>query len=145
MAGHFPFAGKRGTRYGQAPRGTIAAFFENHGFGEELQEKYYKWWYDFAKDFVEKDSDLSVTMITRFNSYPMGTHAEHSFHLNDKYWAECLAELGSFIRDVIFPKMDEKAMHDLEEKHSKMLADLEKEAEEKPREPAPEVGVYRHV
>ncbi|WP_018875015.1 hypothetical protein [Thioalkalivibrio sp. ALJ1] len=145
MAGHFPFAGKRGTRYGLAPRGTIAAFFENHGFNDELQEKYYKWWYDFAKDFVEKDSDLSFTMSTKFTSYPMGTHAHHAFHLNDKYWPSCLDELGSFIRDVIFPKMDEKAMEDLEKKHAKLIKDLEKESESNPRDAAPDVGLFRHV
>jgi len=72
MAGHFPFAGKRGTRYGLAPRGTLAAFFENNGFNNEMQEKYYEWWYGFAKDFVTGDSDLSATMGVRFHSYPMG-------------------------------------------------------------------------
>jgi hypothetical protein len=145
MAGHFPFAGKRGTRYGLAPRGTIAAFFENHGFNDDLQEKYYKWWYDWARDFVENDSDLSVTMATRFSNYPMGTHAQHSFHLNDKYWPVCMDELGAFIRDIIFPKMDEQAMHELEDQHAKLVQDLEKEADSNPRDPAPDVGMFRHV
>lgn len=145
MAGHFPFAGKRGTRYGLAPRGTIAAFFENHGFNDDLQEKYYKWWYDWARDFVENDNDLSVTMATRFSNYPMGTHAQHSFHLNDKYWPVCMDELGAFIRDIIFPKMDEQAMHELEDQHAKLVQDLEKEADSNPRDPAPDVGMFRHV
>lgn len=145
MAGHFPFAGKRGTRYGLAPRGTIAAFFENHGFNDDLQEKYYKWWYDWARDFVENDNDLSVTMATRFSNYPMGTHAQHSFHLNDKYWPVCMDELGAFIRDIIFPKLDEQAMHELEDQHAKLVQDLEKEADSNPRDPAPDVGMFRHV
>lgn len=145
MAGHFPFAGKRGTRYGLAPRGTIAAFFENNGFNNELQEKYYKWWYDYAKQFVENDSDLSVTMGVKFASYPIGTHARHSFHLNDKFWPVAMDELGSLISNVILPKLDSDAMHKLEEEHTAMLAQLREEASANPREPAPDVGLFRHV
>jgi len=145
MAGHFPFAGKRGTRYGLAPRGTLAAFFENHGFNNDLQEKYYRWWYEFAKEFVARDSDLSATVGVRFEAYPMGTHARHSFHLNDKFWAVAMDELGSFISNLILPKLDTEAMHGLEHDHAAMLAELRSEAEANPRKPAPDVGLFRHV
>ena len=145
MAGHFPFAGKRGTRYGLAPRGTLAAFFENNGFNNELQEKYYRWWYDYAKNFVMQDSDLSATMSVPFTHYPMGTHAKHSFHLNDKYWPVTMDELGSFIANVIFPKLSTDAMHQLEEQHHSMLDSLRAEAKDNPRTPAPDVGLFRHV
>jgi hypothetical protein len=145
MAGHFPFAGKRGTRYGLAPRGTIAAFFENQGLNNDLQEKYYKWWYDYARDFVANDPDLSATMGVRFSGYPMGTHARHSFHLNDKFWAVSMDELGSFISNVILPKLDAEAMHGLEEEHHALLAGLHDEAKENPRAAPPDVGLFRHV
>lgn len=145
MAGHFPFAGKRGTRYGLAPRGTIAAFFENHGFNNELQEKYYKWWYDYAKQFVENDSDLSVTMGVKLSHYPIGTHARHSFHLNDKFWPVAMDELGSLIANVILPKLDSDAMHKLEEEHKAMLDHLREETKSNPREASPDVGLFRHV
>lgn len=145
MAGHFPFAGKRGTRYGLAPRGTLAAFFENNGFNNEMQEKYYEWWYGFAKDFVTGDSDLSATMGVRFHSYPMGTHARHSFHLNDKFWPVAMDELGSFVANVILPKLDTDAMHKLEEDHKALLDGLREEAKSNPRQPAPDVGLFRHV
>jgi hypothetical protein len=145
MAGHFPFGAKRGSRYGLAPRSMAAAFFEKEGFNNDLQEQYYKWWYDWAKDFVTNDPDLSATVGIRFNHYPMGQHSEHAFHLNDKYWAETLGDLGSFISNLIFPKLGEQAMHDLEHKHSDALKALREEAKANPREPAPDVGLFRHV
>lgn len=145
MAGHFPFAGKRGTRYGLAPRGTIAAFFENQGFNDDLQEKYYKWWYDYARDFVANDRDLAATMAVRFSGYPMGTHARHSFHLNDKFWAVSMDELGSLISNVILPKHDAEAMHRLEEDHEAFLTSLRAEAKDNPRAAPPDVGLFRHV
>ena len=145
MAGHFPFAGKRGTRYGLAPRGTIAAFFENQGLNNELQEKYYKWWFDYAKQFVENDGDLSVTMGVKFSQYPIGTHARHSFHLNDKFWPVAMDELGSLIANVILPKLDSDAMHKLEEEHQAMLDQLREETKSNPREASPDVGMFRHV
>lgn len=145
MAGHFPFGTKRGSRYGLAPRGTLSAFFENHGLNEDLQEKYYRWWYDYAKQFVENDSDLSFTMAVTFSRYPIGTHARHSFHLNDKYWAVTMDELGSLISNVIFPKLDADAMHLLEQQHSQLLQELHAETQSNPRQPAPDVGMFRHT
>lgn len=145
MAGHFPFGMKRGSRYGLAPRGTIAAFFENNGFNHELQEKYYRWWYDYAKGFVQADPDLSVTMSVTFSAYPIGTHARHSFHLNEKYWAVTMDELGSLISNIIFPKLDAEAMHALEHEHAAMLTELRQETQGNPRPPAPEVGLFRHT
>ena len=145
MAGHFPFAGKRGTRYGLAPRGTIAAFFENHGFNNDLQEKYYRWWYDYAKQFVENDPDLSVTMGVTFSQYPIGTHARHSFHLNDKFWPVAMDELGSLIANVILPKLDADAIHNLEAEHQTLLDQLREETKVNPREASPDVGLFRHV
>jgi len=145
MAGHFPFAGKRGTRYGLAPRSAMAAFFEAQDMSEAVQEQYYKWWYDWAKDFTEKDPDLSFTMIRRFDSYPMGQHAHHAFHLNGKYWPSCMDELGSYIANTILPKLDGDAMHKLEDAHAKLLKDLDAEKTSNPREPAPDVGLFRHI
>ncbi len=145
MAGHFPFAGKRGTRYGLAPRGTLSAFFENHGLNAELQERYYRWWYDFAKDFVARDPDLSATVGVRFAGYPMGTHARHSFHLNEKFWASSLDELGSLISNLILPKLDEKALHQLEADHAAFLEELHAAARDNPREAPPDVGLFRHT
>lgn len=145
MAGHFPFGQKRGSRYGLAPRGTLAAFFEKEGLNHNLQEQYYKWWYDWAKNFVENDADLKATVGLRFNHYPMGQHSEVAFHLNDKYWPMNMDELGSFIANLIFPKLDDKAMHDVTDAHGKKLADLREAAKADPREDAPDVGLFRHV
>ncbi|MFN4263702.1 MAG: hypothetical protein ACK4IT_08880 [Thioalkalivibrionaceae bacterium] len=145
MAGHFPFGHKRGSRYGLAPRGTIAAFFELHGFGETQQESYYKWWYDWAKSYVENDSDLSATMGFKFSHYPMGTHAKHSFHLNGKHWAITLDELGSFISNLIFPKLSEEQMHKLADDHHHLIDELKQDLEANPRPASPDVGLYRHV
>lgn len=138
MAGHFPFSGNGG-------RASTTAFYERYGLNEELQEKYYKWWYDWAKDFVTKDSDLSATVGIRFNGYPMGQHSDHAFHLNGKVWPMKMEELGSFISNLIFPKLDEKAMHALEAAHSKALKGFGTEAASSPREAAPDVGLYRHI
>lgn len=143
MAGHYPFMG-RGVRYGGA-RMTITAFFEQHGFNLELQEKYYKWWYDWAKAFVENDPGLKAAKGVAFNSYPYGQHAHHAFHLVDKMWATTMADLGDLIRDSIMPKMDDAALHKLEEDHKAAVHKLEEEAKTNPREPAPDVGLYRHM
>ncbi len=144
MAGHFPFLG-RGVRYGGA-RMTIAAFFEAHGLNEELQEKYYKWWYDWAKNFVEQDEGLKAAKGVAFQHYPYGQHAHRPFHLHsDKIWAVHLADLGDLIRDSLLPKLDAKARKTLEQAHAAMLEELKQEAASKPRQPAPEVGYFRHI
>lgn len=143
MAGHFPFLGK-GKRYGGAHT-SIAAFFEHRGLGVSLQEKYYRWWYEWAKDFVQHDQDLSVAKAVEFSRYPYGQHAFHNFHLHDKMWGTALADLGDFIREVILPRMDDAALHRLEHEHDAMLDELEEEAEQLPRQPPPEVGYFRHV
>jgi len=145
MAGHFPFGQKRGSRYGRAPRMAISGFFEYHDFGKEQQEQYYRWWYDWAKSFVENDPDLNATMGWLFKSYPMGQHAEHGFHLHDRYWAMNMEELGSFIANSIFPKMTEEQMHKLEEDHEALVERLSEEAKEHGAEPTPDVGYFRHV
>jgi len=145
MSGHFPFSGTRGTRYGLAPRMAISAFFEKHQFNYVLQEEYYKWWYEWAKAFVEKDADLKATVIHQFNHYPMGQHSEHSFHLNHRYWASCMDDLGAFIRNTLFPKLDDKSMHKLEADHDKLVKKLKSQVKDSGFEPAPDVGHFRHV
>jgi len=84
-------------------------------------------------------------MGVRFHSYPMGTHARHSFHLNDKFWPVAMDELGSFVANVILPKLDTDAMHKLEEDHKALLDGLREEAKTNPRQPSPDVGLFRHV
>lgn len=144
MSGHFPFSSERGTRYGVAPRMAISAFFEKNRFEKNEQEAYYKWWYDWAKAFVEADTDLKETEGWRFKTYPLGQHSHHNFHLNNKYWASCLDDLGGLIRNIIFPKLDEKSMHQLEKDHHKMVEEQKTKAQETYK-PAPDVGLYRHV
>ena len=138
MSGHFPFMGRGG-------RSEVNAFFELHGFNEELQEEYYRWWYEWAKDKVVKDPDLKQAKAVEFNSYPYGQHAQHNFHLNDKAWAMALADLGGFIKNSVLLKLSEEELHKLEKAHDKKLKELKKKAAETPREPVPEVGHFRHV
>lgn len=145
MSGHFPFAGKLGIRYGLAPRMTISAFFELKGYNDTLQEKYYRFWYEWAKNYIENDADLSYSKGVLFKKYPYGQHAHENFHLNNKYWASTLADLGDLIRDIIFPKMTEAAMHNLEDAHHHMMEELKKEVTENPRPPVPDTGYFRHV
>lgn len=138
MAGHFPFSGRGG-------RASTNAFFEAEGLNEDLQEKYYQWWYNQAKEMVENDPELKVTKAHEFKEYPFGQHAHHNFHLNDKAWAVALADLGDFLKGVVFPRLSEEAMHKLEEEHKKMVESLRKEAEANPREAAPDIGFFRHT
>lgn len=138
MSGHFPFMGRGG-------RAETNAFYELHGFNETLQEEYYRWWYEWAKEKVVNDPDLYQAKAVEFNNYPYGQHAQHNFHLNDKAWAMALADLGAFIKYSILPKLSEEELHKLEQDHDKMLAELKKKAEENPREPVPEVGHFRHT
>lgn len=143
MAGHFPFTGK-GMSYGMG-RMSVTAFFERHGFNLELQEKYYKWWYDWTKNFVSNDPDLKVTKGVAFNQYPYGQHSHHSFHLVDKHWATTMCDLGDLIRETIMPKLTADQLHKLEHDHEHAVHELEKESEANPRKPAPDVGYFRHV
>jgi len=143
MAGHFPFLGK-GMRYGMA-RLPVTAFFEHHGLNLELQEKYYKWWYDWTKNFVMKDFDLQATKSVGFAHYPYGQHSLHSFHLNDKMWASIMIDLGDLIRDTILPKLSADELHKLEHEHHEMVHHLEEEAKGNPRKPSPDIGYFRHM
>ncbi len=143
MAGHFPFQGK-GMRYGMA-RTAYTAFFENKGFNLEMQEKYYKWWYDWTKNYVMNDADLSVTKGIGFADYPYGQHSHHSFHLVEKHWATIMADLGDLLRETIVPHLSDDALHKLEAEHSAAVKKLIEETKDNPRAPAPDVGLFRHV
>ncbi|MHB1565507.1 MAG: RnfABCDGE type electron transport complex subunit B [Acidiferrobacter sp.] len=138
MSGHFPFSGR-------ANRVSVYAFFEKNQLSLDLQERYYRWWYDFAKTFVEHDSDLRVTRAVDFQHFPFGQHAEANFHLHDYLWATATLDLGSFISQVILPKMTPEAQHQLAHDHEAMLKKLLAERDQAPRPAAPEVGRYRHV
>ncbi|WP_298134216.1 RnfABCDGE type electron transport complex subunit B [Acidiferrobacter sp.] len=138
MSGHYPFGGK-------ANRVTAFAFFEQNQLGLELQERYYRWWYDFAKTAVDKDPDLKATRGVDFKHYPYGQHAEADFHLHGYKWATALADLGAFITNVLFPKLSDDAAHKLAHDHEAMLKALRAEREKAPREAVPDVGRYRHV
>lgn len=138
MSGHFPFIGK-------ANRLAVFAFFEDHGLSVELQEKYYRWWHEWAKNFVAKDPDLALTKAVELSHFPFGQHAHLNFHLHDYMWATPMLDLGKFIENVIFPKLDDKAMHRLEQEHEKMLDEIGREAAQNPRAAAPEIGRYRHT
>lgn len=138
MAGHYPFSGK-------ANRVSAFAFYERYGLGLELQEKYYKWWYDWAKNFVMQDPDLKVTKAADFNHFPYGQHAHHDFHLHKYQWCTTIIDLGKFIEGTIMPKLSEDALHKLEDDHHHMLEALQKEAQQTPRAAAPEIGYFRHV
>ncbi len=138
MAGHFPFSGNGG-------RASTTAFYERYGFNDELQERYYKWWYDWAKNFVQQDKELSKTKALEFEHYPYGQHAHRGFHLNKKVWPVLLEDLGAMIKGTIFPKLNDEQLHKLEEEHHKALDAMKKAAKENPREPSPDIGYFRHV
>lgn len=138
MSGHYPFNGN-------ANRVSVFAFYEKNGLSLELQEKYYRWWFDWAKNFVMNDPDLKYSKAHEFSSFPYGQHAHHDFHLHQYQWATTMIDLGAFISNVILPKMDEDAQHRLEHDHHAMLEALKQEAATKPRPKAPEIGYYRHT
>ncbi len=138
MAGHFPFSGKAG-------RVAIYGFFERHGLGLPLQEQYYRWWYDWAKDFVMRDPDLRQAKGVEFAHYPYGQHAERNFHLHDYRWAVALEDLGKFIEHTLLPRLTAAQRQQLVEAHDKMFAALLASRSAHPRPPAPDVGRFRHV
>jgi len=138
MSGHYPFGGK-------ANRISVFAFFEKNQLSLDLQEHYYKWWYDYAKAMVEQDPDLKATRGVDFKHYPFGQHAESNFHLHGYKWATALSDLGAFIANVIFPKLSDETRHKLDHDHDAMMKSLLLEREKSPREAPPDVGRYRHV
>ncbi|MHB1515118.1 MAG: hypothetical protein ACYCVY_05295 [Acidiferrobacteraceae bacterium] len=138
MSGHYPFSGKTN-------RLAVFAFFEKNQMSLALQERYYRWWHEWAKAFVINDPDLRASKAVEFAHFPYGQHAHGSFHLHDYQWSTPLVDLGMFVETTILPKLSDKAQHELEEAHAKMLATLLSERDQEPRPEPPEVGRYRHV
>lgn len=138
MSGHFPFSGK-------ADRVSIYAFYDRHGLGLALQEKYYRWWFDWAKNYALSDPDLSVSKGAGFARFPYGQHALHDFHLHRYQWCTTLIDLGGFIDGTILPRLSEAEMHRLEQDHRRFLEQLKREIPQAPREQVPDVGVFRHT
>ncbi|MFZ5556559.1 MAG: hypothetical protein ACOZDY_07540 [Pseudomonadota bacterium] len=138
MAGHFPFSGR-------ANRVSIYAFFERNGLGMDLQEKYCRWWFDWAKARVAADRDLAAIKGPEFQEFPYGQHAFHDFHLHQYGWSTSLADLGGFIEGTLLPRLTGDELHRLEEEHAAFLTGLRQETAASPRAPGPEVGRYRHM
>ncbi|MDA8094596.1 MAG: hypothetical protein M0T84_11955 [Betaproteobacteria bacterium] len=138
MGIHYPFSGK-------ADRVTVFSFYERLGLAPPLQEKYYQWWYDWAKAFVRQDPDLRLSKGPEFSRYPYGQHAQRDFHLHDCQWSTTLLELGQFIDNAILPRLDGTALEALERQHAQLVAALTQEARARPRQAAPEIGYFRHT
>jgi hypothetical protein len=138
MSESFPFSGKAG-------RVAIYSFFEKHALSLPLQEQYYKWWYDWAKNAVLSDPDLRYAKGVEFAHEPYGQHAEHNFHLHDYRWAVALEDLGKFIEHTLLPRLTPAQKQALLEAHDKMFAELLARRPTQPRPPAPDVGRFRHV
>ena len=138
MSGHFPFSGNTN-------RVSVFGFYERYNLNSAMQEKYYKWWYDWAKNLVMADADLKAVKGTEFTHYPFGQHSHVDFHLRQGAWTTALIDLGDFIKGTILPKLSDAQMHKLDEDHHHMLHALEQEAKATPRPPQPELGWFRHT
>ncbi len=142
MSLHLPFCGKTGRVMGRV---EVFAFFDAHRFDPELQERYYRFWYEWAKGQVMADPDLRAAYGPLFERYPFGQHARRGFHLRDAYvWAVAMDDLGSVICQVILPRLDEAAREALERDYQAMLRALDEEARGRPFE-IPEMGYLRHI
>lgn len=137
MSGHFPFSGNTN-------RVSVFGFYDRYNLNVSMQEKYYKWWYDWAKNFVMNDADLKAVKAYEFKEFPYGQHSHTDFHLRQGLWATALIDLGGFITGTIFGKMSEDEMHKLDEAHHEFLHHLEEEAKSNPRPASPEIGWFRH-
>ncbi len=137
MSGHFPFSGNTN-------RVSVFGFYDRYNLNQSLQEKYYKWWYDWAKNFVMNDPDLKATKGREFENFPYGQHSHVDFHLHQGAWTTTLIDLGGFIKGTLFGKMNDDAMHKLDEEHHEFLHNLAKEAEKNPRPESPDIGYFRH-
>jgi hypothetical protein len=138
MAGHFPFSAR-------ANRISVYAFFERNNLSLALQEKYCRWWFDWAKARVVADPGLAAVMGPAFREFPYGQHAFHDFHLHQYGWSTSLADLGGFIEGTLLARLSDDELHRLEHDHAGFLAALRQEAAASPRPPGPEVGRYRHM
>ena len=138
MAGHFPFSG-------HSSRVSMFFFYERHQLGPALQERYYKWWYDWAKAMVTKDPGLKAAKGHEFSHFPYGQHAHADFHLRQGLWATALADLGEFFKGSLLPRLDQDTLHKLEADHHAMLEILKTEAAQQPRPQPPDVGWFRHT
>ena len=138
MSGHFPFSGNTN-------RVSVFGFYERYNLNPAMQEKYYKWWYDWAKNFVMNDDDLKAVKGVEFSHYPFGHHSAVDFHLRQGAWTTALVDLGDFIKGTLMGKLNDEQMHKLDEDHHHMLHALETEAQNAPRPSAPEIGWFRHT
>ena len=138
MSGHFPFSGNTN-------RVSVFGFYERYNLNPAMQEKYYKWWYDWTKNLVMADADLKAVKGTEFTHYPFGQHSHVDFHLRQGAWTTALIDLGDFIKGTILPKLSDAQMHKLDEAHHHMLHALEEETKATPRPPQPELGWFRHT
>jgi hypothetical protein len=138
MGAHFPFCGR-------ADRVAVYAFFERHGLSFPLQEKYYRWWHEWAQRQVLADPHLQACKGPELERFPYGQHAFHDFHLHQYGWATALADLGAFIQGTLLPRLSAESLERLEHEHQAFLSQLKAQARAAPREPAPEVGRYRHT
>jgi hypothetical protein len=138
MSGHFPFTGN-------ADRIGIHAFYDKHGLGLALQEKYYRWWYEWAKRYVLADPGLRASKGAEFQRFPFGQHALHDFHLHGYRWCTTLADLGGFIDGTLLRRLSDQERHRLEDEHAALLESLKREIAEHPKETVPDVGVFRHT
>ena len=137
MAVHFPFSGN-------ASRVSIFFFYERHKLGPALQERYYQWWYDWARSMVMSDPGLKAAKGQEFSRFPYGQHSQADFHLRQGLWATALADLGDFIKGSLLPRLDPGALHKLEADHQAMLEALSADEAPSARPAPPEIGWFRH-
>ncbi len=138
MSGHFPFSGNTN-------RVSVFGFYERYNLNPAMQEKYYKWWYDWAKSMVMNDADLKAVKGVEFSHYPFGHHSAVDFHLRQGAWSTALVDLGGFIKGTLMSKLNDEQLHKLDDDHHHMLHALETEAKNTPRPSVPEIGWFRHT
>lgn len=126
-------------------RNNLHSFFEHHGWGEEEEEAYYRFLFDFVRERMEKDPGLKGAYGTTFQSYPHGQHHHEDFHLHGHRWAVRTADLGTFIGKTVYPAMTEAERADFAERHAARVAELDREAGEKPHEEPDDIPAFRHT
>jgi hypothetical protein len=128
-----------------ADRNGLHSFFEHHGYDAELQERYYRFWYDFVRSRMESDTGLRKAHGPTFDRYPHGMHAAHNFHLHGHQWTTQVADIGNFVRNTVYPTMTDQEKADLAQSHADLVKQLDGEAEQRGHEESDDIPVFRHT
>jgi|GEM_PF-7045074 len=126
-------------------RNSLHSFFEYHEFTEAEEEAYCRFLFDFIRERMEADNGLKAAFGPNFSSFPPGQHHGQDFHIHGYKWAVQAEDLGNFIGKTAYAAMNDSEKADFAQRHEEKVAELAKQAAERPHEEKDEIPTFRHT